>query len=84
MKVKNTNKSMQENEIGIGQHLKLSQFSDGNKKIKRSESSVPKLFGFFRWKSSKNLIRRILGAHVAQNEWESELFSNFMQSFSNL
>ena len=49
MKGKNTEKSMQENEIGSGQLLKLSQFSNGNKKkIKVLKGSVPKLFGFFR------------------------------------
>ena len=47
----------------------------------KNKSSVPKLSGFFGWNSSKILIRPILGADI---EWESGLFSNFMQSFSNL
>ena len=39
-------------------------FQMETKKIKRSESSVPNLFGFFSWNSSKILIRRILGAYL--------------------
>ena len=56
-------------------------FQTETKKKYSTESSVPKLFGFFGWNSSKILIRPILGADV---KWESGLISNFMESFSNL